>query len=218
MFIAHTGTAFWHHLHAWITKNTNLENVSHLGTENHGKVTKRCPKVCPKVSLKSIKRLDLQLPVQHPRLGDLRCRPSLPSTGLVSHREPSRCVLPSCNPKESNGGGSPGRPEAAHWTPTWRSVSISLFAGEPPWVSNGAFVHGSPCGQPVAGPGFHVWPELAAQWISASTITPHHPLLTRTWRSLRRRSCCRPSGWCRTLLEQPQSNTRRQRQASGLAP
>jgi len=44
LFIAHTGTAFWHHFHPWITQNMDLEALPHLGTQNHGKITRRYPK------------------------------------------------------------------------------------------------------------------------------------------------------------------------------
>ena len=48
MFIAHTATAFWHHFHPWITKNMDLETVSHFGTPNQRKITKRSPKWVPR--------------------------------------------------------------------------------------------------------------------------------------------------------------------------
>ena len=34
MFIAHTAIAFWHHFHPWITKNMDLEAVSHFASQN----------------------------------------------------------------------------------------------------------------------------------------------------------------------------------------
>jgi len=58
MVIAHTASAFWHHVHPWITKNMDLETISHFGTQNHRKITKRCPKwvqATPQITLKSIK-------------------------------------------------------------------------------------------------------------------------------------------------------------------
>ena len=48
MFIAHTDTTFWHHFHPWITKNMDLETVSHFGTPKHRKITKKVPKVGPR--------------------------------------------------------------------------------------------------------------------------------------------------------------------------
>jgi len=68
MFMARTGTAIWHHFRPWITKNMDLETVSHLGTQNHGKVTKRCPKWVPgeiqnDPKLDKNGHLDLQVPV-----------------------------------------------------------------------------------------------------------------------------------------------------------
>ena len=68
MFIAHTDTTFWHHFHPWITKNMDLETVSHFGTPNHRKITKRCPKWVPGESQIDTKidknaHLDLQVPV-----------------------------------------------------------------------------------------------------------------------------------------------------------
>jgi len=75
MFIAHTAPAFWHHFPPWITKNMDLERVSHFGTQNHGKITKRCPKWVPGASQNHPKidknvHLDLQVPVGWP-LGSL---------------------------------------------------------------------------------------------------------------------------------------------------
>ena len=68
MVIAHAATAFWHHFHPWITKNMDLETVSHFGTPNHRKITKRCPKWVPGESQIDTKidkngHLDLQVPV-----------------------------------------------------------------------------------------------------------------------------------------------------------
>ena len=33
VFIAHAAIAFWHHFHPWITKNIDLETVSHFATQ-----------------------------------------------------------------------------------------------------------------------------------------------------------------------------------------
>ena len=68
MVIAHAATAFWHHFHPWITKNMDLETVSHFGTPKHRKITKRCPKWVPGESQIDTKidknaHLDLQVPV-----------------------------------------------------------------------------------------------------------------------------------------------------------
>jgi hypothetical protein len=68
MVIAHTPTGFWHHFHPWITKNMDLETVSHFGTQNNRKITKRCPKWFPGDSPNEPKiyknaQLDLQVPV-----------------------------------------------------------------------------------------------------------------------------------------------------------
>ena len=67
MFITHTATTSWHHLHPWITKNTDLEPVSHFDIPNHWQIRKRCPKWLPRDSPnhhKIIKNrhLDLQVP------------------------------------------------------------------------------------------------------------------------------------------------------------
>ena len=43
MFIAHTDTAFWHHFHPWITKNMDLETVSHFDIQNQRKSEPRAP-------------------------------------------------------------------------------------------------------------------------------------------------------------------------------
>ena len=37
MVIAHAANAFWHHFHPWITKNMDLETLSHFATRNHRK-------------------------------------------------------------------------------------------------------------------------------------------------------------------------------------
>ena len=71
MVIAHTASAFWHHFHAWITKNMDLEIVSHFGTPNHRQIRKRCPKWLPRDSQNNPKitktaYLDLQVPVGWP--------------------------------------------------------------------------------------------------------------------------------------------------------
>ena len=61
MFIAHTAIAFWHHFHPWITKNMDLQTVSHFGAPNHRKITKGAQsdsQGTPQITLKSIK-LDL---------------------------------------------------------------------------------------------------------------------------------------------------------------
>ena len=58
MFIAHTAIAFWHHFHPWITKNKDLETVSHFGIPNHRK-SQKCAQSgsqeAPQMTLKSIK-------------------------------------------------------------------------------------------------------------------------------------------------------------------
>ena len=58
MFITHTAIAFWHHFHPWITKNMDLETVSHFGIPNHRKITKSPQsdsKGTPQMILKSLK-------------------------------------------------------------------------------------------------------------------------------------------------------------------
>ena len=58
MFIAHTAIAFWHHFHPWITKNMDLQTVSHFGTPNHRKIKKSAQSDShgtPKMILKSLK-------------------------------------------------------------------------------------------------------------------------------------------------------------------
>ena len=37
LVIIHAAIAFWHHFHPWITKNMDLEPVSHFATPNHRK-------------------------------------------------------------------------------------------------------------------------------------------------------------------------------------
>ena len=56
MVQAHKAIAFWHHFHPRITKNMDLETVSHFGTQKHEKVTKcdqsgsqETPKMHPKI-------------------------------------------------------------------------------------------------------------------------------------------------------------------------
>ena len=56
MVYAHTATAFWHHFHPWITKNTDLETVSHFGIQNHRKSqnyaqsgSQETPQIHPKI-------------------------------------------------------------------------------------------------------------------------------------------------------------------------
>ena len=56
MFITHTATAFWHHFHPWITKNMDLDTVSHFGIQNDRKTTERsqsgsqeAPQIHPKI-------------------------------------------------------------------------------------------------------------------------------------------------------------------------
>jgi len=44
MVIAHTASASWHHFHPWITKNMDLEPVSHFDTPNQQKIRKMPPK------------------------------------------------------------------------------------------------------------------------------------------------------------------------------
>ena len=68
MFIAHTATAFRHHFHPWITKNMDLETVSHFSIQNHRKITKRCPKWIPgdfqnDPKIDKNAHLDIQVPV-----------------------------------------------------------------------------------------------------------------------------------------------------------
>ena len=72
MVIAHAATAFWHHFHPWITKNMDLETVSHFDTPNQRKITKRWPKWDPGDSPNDPKidkngHLDLQVRVGCPR-------------------------------------------------------------------------------------------------------------------------------------------------------
>ena len=57
MFITHTAIAFWHHFHPWITKNMDLETVSHFATPNHGKSqncaqsgSQEAPQIQPKIT------------------------------------------------------------------------------------------------------------------------------------------------------------------------
>ena len=71
MMVAHTATAFWHHFHPWITKTMDLETVSHFGTQNHRKNTKRyqsgsqeAPRMGPKIN-KNV-QLNLQVPAGRP--------------------------------------------------------------------------------------------------------------------------------------------------------
>ena len=40
MVLAHTASASWHHFHPWITKNMDLEPVSHFDTPNQQKIRK----------------------------------------------------------------------------------------------------------------------------------------------------------------------------------
>ena len=47
MFIAHTTIAFCHY-HPWITKNMDLQTVSHFATPKSQKNYKKVPKVTPK--------------------------------------------------------------------------------------------------------------------------------------------------------------------------
>ena len=61
MVIAHTASAFWHHFHPWITKNMDLETVSHLGTQNNTGDSPNDPKIDKNG------HLDLQVPVGCPR-------------------------------------------------------------------------------------------------------------------------------------------------------
>ena len=56
MFIAHKAIAFWHHLPPWITKNMDLETVSHFATQNHRKSqncvqsgSQEAPQIHPKI-------------------------------------------------------------------------------------------------------------------------------------------------------------------------
>ena len=55
MVIAHAAIAFWHHFHPWITKNMDLETISHFAIPNHKIVSKVNPMKLPKSILKSIK-------------------------------------------------------------------------------------------------------------------------------------------------------------------
>ena len=58
MFLVHAAIAFWHHFHPWITKNMDLETVSHFATQNHRK-SKKCAQSgsqeAPQIHPKSIK-------------------------------------------------------------------------------------------------------------------------------------------------------------------
>ena len=56
MVIAHAAIAFWHHFHPWITKNMDLETVSHFATPNHRKSqncaqsgSQEAPQIHPKI-------------------------------------------------------------------------------------------------------------------------------------------------------------------------
>ena len=44
MVLAHTASASWHHFHPWITKNMDLEPVSHFDTPNQQQIRKMLPK------------------------------------------------------------------------------------------------------------------------------------------------------------------------------
>ena len=92
MYIAHTDTAFWHHFHPWITKNMDLETVSHSGSPNHWKITKRCPKCIPGDSQNDSKidknpHPDLQVPVGW-SLGSLDHQNGVPGTQNGVSRSP----------------------------------------------------------------------------------------------------------------------------------
>ena len=84
MCIAHTATGFWHHFHPRITQNMDLETVSHFGTPNYRKITKRCSKSLPRDSPNDPKitknaHLDLQVSVGWP-LGSLDHQNGVPGT------------------------------------------------------------------------------------------------------------------------------------------
>ena len=71
MFIAHTATAFWHHVLPWITKNTDLETVSHFSIQNPGKSQNSCqsgsqeaPQIHPKIDKNG--HLDLSVSIGCP--------------------------------------------------------------------------------------------------------------------------------------------------------
>ena len=58
MVITHAASAFWHHFHPWITKNMDLETVSHVDTPNQPKSQKGAQsgtQETPQMTLKSIK-------------------------------------------------------------------------------------------------------------------------------------------------------------------
>ena len=89
---AHTAIAFWHDFHPWITKNMDLQPVSHFGIRNHRKITKRCPKWLPRDSRNDPKitkslHLDLQVPVGWP-LGSLDHQNGIPGTQNGASRSP----------------------------------------------------------------------------------------------------------------------------------
>ena len=55
--LAHAAIAFWHHFHPWITKNMDLETVSHFATPNHRKssnfdesLSQEAPQIHPKIN------------------------------------------------------------------------------------------------------------------------------------------------------------------------
>jgi len=68
MVIAHTASAFWHHCHPWITKNMDLETISHFGTPNHRKIKKcaqsgsqEAPQMHPKIDKNGHLRLSVSI-------------------------------------------------------------------------------------------------------------------------------------------------------------
>ncbi len=47
MVLVHAAIAFWHYFHPQITKNMDLETISHFATPNLKKITELCPKWIP---------------------------------------------------------------------------------------------------------------------------------------------------------------------------
>ena len=57
MVTPQAATAFWHHFHPWITKDMELETVSHFATPNHRKSQncyqsgyQKAPQIHPKIN------------------------------------------------------------------------------------------------------------------------------------------------------------------------
>ena len=105
MYIAHGAIAFWHHFHPWITKNMDLETVSHFATQNHRKSQKcvqsgsqEAPQIHPKIDKTG--PLDLNVPIdrsKHLRGPPPRClechRSDLSRNSRISGSLRNLCVL-----------------------------------------------------------------------------------------------------------------------------